>query len=454
MIKRHMGFIYLFSSLILGACSMVNQPVPKERFGNQTSISETKTSSTPYFTNNHLRFHDHIYRDYIKTVILTVKGVEASYPLLDIDSNEQLHLQFDDLEAEQRTLYYSLEHCNADWTPSNTIRSQVMLGMHQDFLTEFRYSFNTFQQYLHYDLFFPNENMKLLLTGNYLLKVYEDGDPDNLVLTRRFFVYRERAKVGAIVKRAGAVPIRDTHQEIDIVVDAGSEKLINPMQSLQVMIMQNGRWDNMITNLKPFSFTQNVFNYDYDDGRNCFPGGNEFRWFDTRSLRLQSDRIRRINRDSTIIGVELLPDPVRSFSSYTSLQDANDRFFIRNTEGSDPQVDADYVWVQFSLPYDYPLTDGNLFVFGALSDWQFREGFKLTYDFERKAYRGKFLLKQGIYNYNYIFVPFSTSKGDEMLIENSFFNTENDYLILVYYRAYTNIFDELIGVSRVNSIRR
>ncbi len=397
-----------------------------------------------------LKYTDHIFRPTVKTVILQQLGVDGSIPMIELGSNTQLHLQFDDLDPVQRQLYYSIEHCNADWQPSKVMFSRAVRGLQQDLLQDFEYSFNTRQQFLHYDLVFPNPQMEILLSGNYILKVYEDADPDNLLLTRRFMVYKQDAKVGASVRRPVPVNLTDTHQEVDVSVGISSLNLVNIPSNTKLIIRQNYRWDNAIT-LEPLSFNKQNINYNYDDGRNCFEAGNEFRWADIRSLRMQSDRVDYFQRDSTLIVTKLLPDPLRTFSEYRSLPDANGKFFIRNTEGSEPELDADYTWVNFSLPYDAPLTHGNLYLMGAFSDWLFKPDFRLIYDYPSKSYRARILLKQGIYYYCYGFLPLKGKKAELYYAEGSNFQTENDYLILFYSRPYTEVYDELIGVSQAKS---
>jgi hypothetical protein len=382
--------------------------------------------------------------------MLQQEGVDGSLPLIELGSNTRLHLQFDDLDPIQRQYYYSLEHCNANWKPSRVMISRAIRGLQQDFLQDFQYSFNTRQQFIHYSLLFPNEQMEILLSGNYIIKVFEDGDPDNIVLTRRFMVFKQDAQVGANVRRTVPVNTMETHQEVDVTVGIGALSLINIPSTTQLVIRQNGRWDNAIY-LNPLSFNKQIINYNYDDGRNCFDAGNEFRWVDIRSLRMQSDRVANFQRDSNLVITNLLLDPMRTFDSYRNLTEANGRYFIRNSDGSEPEFDADYTWVKFTLPFEAPLTHGNLFIFGALSDWNFKDEFKLVYDYPSKSYRARILLKQGIYNYSYVFLPNNSSKGDLNFIEGSHFETENDYLILFYTRQYTEVFDELSGISQINS---
>jgi hypothetical protein len=400
-----------------------------------------------------LFYTDWVYRESIKTVILSMNGTEGTPAAIELGSAEQLHLQFDDLDASQKQLYYSFVHCNADWTPSGIMPTRAVQGLQQDLIQDFRYSFNTFIQYIHYDLVFPNDNMKFMISGNYILKVYEDNDPDNLVLTRRFMVYSKKVPVGANVRRPALMELRDTHQELDAVADISKMALINAPSATRFIMLQNQRWDNAIT-VKPFSLNQAQINYNHDDGSNCFEGLNEFRWADIRSLRMNSDRVRRINRDSTPVEVILMNDPMRSFSEYQLLAEANGRFFIRNNEGNEPELDADYAWVEFRLPMETPLKDKEVYLIGAFSDWTQKPEFKLSYKFTSKMYTARILLKQGIYNYLYEIRDTQSQKTERSVLEGSHFNTENDYTLLFYYRAYTNEFDELLGYQRVNSLGR
>jgi len=408
-----------------------------------------------YFDENYKRYNNHVYIPTIKTVLLHVDGFELTPPMIELNGKERLKLSFDDLDTEQRDLWYAIEHCNADWTPSALPTNMYIQGQFMDYINEFQYSFNTRTNYINYEVVIPSNNMKITKSGNYLLKVFENSDQEQLVLTRRFMVYENRAKITTALRRPVPPELRETHQEIDFEVDFTNLQVVNPQENVKVMVMQNFRWDNYMYPLKPFFIRDKKLIFDYDDGTNCFPGGNEFRFFDARSIRVQLERVRRIVTDSTPVVLHLVPDPVRSFNNYVTFQESNGAFFVRTSDGgTNHAIDADYVWVNFHLPYDYPFLDGNLFVFGALSDWQFKDDFKLHYDYENKAYRARILLKQGFYNFIYSFLANSSQKGDDSVMEGNFFQTENDYYIMVYQRALMNNFDELVGFLKVNTVKQ
>lgn len=408
-----------------------------------------------YFDENYKRYHNYVYIPTIKTVLLHVDGFELTPPMLELNGKERLRLSFDDMDTEQRDLWYSIEHCNADWQASALPTNMYIQGQFQDFISDFQYSFNTRTNYIHYSVVFPSDNMKITRSGNYLLKVYENNDPEQLVLTRRFMVYEQKAKITTALRRPVPPSLRETHQEIDFEVDFSALQVVNPQENVKVSVMQNFRWDNAMYQIKPFFVRDRKLIFDYDDGTNCFPAGNEFRFFDVRSIRVQMERVWRIVTDSTPVVIHLMPDAVRSFGNYVTYQESNGAFFVRTTDGGrNHAIDADYVWVNFYLPYESPFIDGNLYVFGALSDWQFKEDFKMFYDYQNKAYRARILLKQGFYNFIYSFLPNSKQKGDDSLMEGDFFQTENDYYIMVYQRALMNNFDELVGFLKVNTVKQ
>jgi len=411
-------------------------------------------SPKDYYDDQYKRYNNYVYIPTIKTVLLHVDGFELTPPMLELNGKERLRLSFDDLDTDQRDLSYAIEHCNADWQPSALPTNMYLQGQFQEFVTDFQYSFNTRTNFIHYTFVFPSDNMKITKSGNYLLKVFENSDPDQLVLTRRFMVYENRTPIKTSLRRPVPPNLRETHQEIDFEVDFTNLQVVNPQENIKVTVMQNFRWDQTLQ-LKPFFIRDKKLIYDYDDGTNCFPAGNEFRIFDIRSIRVQMERVRKIITDSTPVVMHLIPDPIRSFGNYVTFQESNGAFFIRTNDGGNKHsIDADYIWVNFYLPYEAPFIDGNLFVYGALSDWQFKDEFKLHYDYVNKAYRARILLKQGFYNFIYSFLPNSSSIGDDSIIEGNYFQTENDYYLLVYQRALMNNFDELVGFLKVNTVKQ
>ena len=404
-----------------------------------------------YYREDYLRNEDHAYKPYIKTAQLYKIGSELSTPTIRLNTTETVTLAFDDTEGDIKDYYYSLIHCNANWETSDLSEADYIDGYFQDFITDYQRSFNTKWQYTHYEVNLPNDNMKITKSGNYVLMVYLDNDPENVVLTRRFIVFEGILSFETTVRRPSRADDRNYRQEIDFKINAGAFNIPNPYSDLQVVIQQNNRWDNVCTGLKPLFVKDKVLIYDFDDA-NVFDGGNEFRYFDIRSLRFHSDRLLDIQTDSSGYQVLLKPDVKRTFKTYVSYSDLNGRYLVQVQEGNDNAVEADYAYVHFTLPLEEPEADGDFYLFGGFSDWQFKPEFKLKYNYDKKRYETNVLLKQGFYNYQYVLLKDKSKKGDETVIEGTHFTTENGYTLYAYFRDLTGNYDRLIGVHNFNSL--
>lgn len=421
------------------------------------SISEQKpfgidTVKENYFETSFFRYENYTYNKNIKTVQLHEKSFELSSPLLVLNSDQQLKLSFDDFGSDYKSYNYTLIHCSSDWQPTDISTQDYISGFPQDFLTDYKYSYNSIQAYIHYNLLFPNDNMKITKSGNYILKVYQDNDPDKYVISRRFMVVEERIGITAQVKPATIINERYYKQEIDFTIDYTGYEITNPYGDVKAVITQNDRWDNAVTTLKPLFVRENQLIYDYDE-ENVFPGGSEFRFFDMRSFRYQTERVKKITYDSLQNHVYLLDDEKRTYKRFVTLSDINGKYLIKVQEGTDSEREADYAFVHFFLPFDPPTTEGVLYVFGALSDWSCSEKNKLQYNYERKGYECIMYLKQGYYNYEYVFLKDGEYKADNTFIEGMHYETENDYVIYFYHHALGTRYDQLIGVKKINSQR-
>jgi len=406
-------------------------------------------SQNDYFDNNTIRYDNHIYLSSIKTIQAFRKGFELSYPFAELNSNDTLQFCFDDLTDEAKNYNYTFIHCNSNWQPSGLSENEYLDGFYENPVSDYKHSFNTFCNYYHYNITLPNENIKLKISGNYILLVYEN-DKDLPVITLRFYVVETKTQVEAVVKQATNIDLMKSHQEIDFTLK-NSFNCINPFNDIIVYIKQNDRTDNQINNLKPSFVKDNELIYNYEDG-NVFAGGNEFRSFDAKSYKYQSEHIQKIAYESPFYHVYLYYDEKQTFKLYKQLQDINGKYLIKNSLANESEIDADYFNVTFTLPYEAPLTEGNLYVLGAFSNWQFTKDNMLNYNYKTKCYEATILLKQGFYNYQYAFLRDSVNESDVSFIEGNHYQTENDYLIFVYWRDITSKYDRLTGLKVINSI--
>ncbi len=400
--------------------------------------------------NPEIKYEDHIYKDNINTVQLYVKDQPLSYPVLFLRDNKQLQLHFDDLDSKLHNYSYQLVHCNANWEPSGLVAQEFLEGFMSGFINDFQYSFNALVSYMHYKIEFPNEEIRFKLSGNYIIKVYEDNDPDKLVITRRFFVVDQRVKIKSDIHFATLARHRDFKQEVDFTLDLSLYPVTDPYLDLKVVLMQNRRWDNAITDLKPLFVRTPELVYNYEDN-NLFDGGNEFRFFDTKDLRYQSMNVDGIQIIDKKTHVFILPEEPRSFVRYLSQQDINGLRLIKRDESPDANRAADYMQTHFTLKRQSPVYNGDVYVFGQLSDWKFQEKFKMKYVEVNNEYVLDVLLKQGYYNYCYMVLPKGSDKGDMAVIEGTHAETENEYYFFVYHRKQGEIYDRLVGFKTKNS---
>jgi hypothetical protein len=353
-----------------------------------------------------------------------------------------LELSFDDLEADNKNYQYKIEHMTHDWKSSRLSSSQFIDGFDQNTIINVRNSFNTLQNYTHYSVRIPNVNTVITKSGNYLLSVLNFND--DVIFTRRFVLYEPLATVGVTVERSRNSKTQNTQQTVEFFINHPKIKINNPAQEIHVVVLKNNNWNEKITNLQPTFFKPNQLSYTYTNRTN-FWGGNEYLNFDNKYLRNNSFNIVKIIKKD-VFHHYLYPFEFTPFRRYSYNPDINGQFVIRTLEGSDSKTEADYAMIHFSMPVDERFTEKEVYVYGAFNDFKITEENKMYFDSEENTYRGNILLKQGFYNYT-----FATKEADGSIntnyINGSFYETENEYTIIVYYRPFGSFFERVVGVG-------
>ena len=402
-----------------------------------------------------LYYKDHIYKENIETVLFYKSNntVTYSYPVIDLSNpDDELILSFDDLEGGYKSLQYTIIHCERDWSKSNLLSSEYLEGSTIENVVNYEPSFNAYQKYTHYWLNVPTRFLRPKISGNYLLVIYMTGEENNLVITRRFYVVDNKVTIAATIKQPTYARYRNTKQEIDFQVNYSGFNIMNPMNDIKVVIRQNQRWDNLLTLSKPQYIRDNVLIYDYED-ENLFDGYGEFRFVDLRSFKYPGFGVNKIKLQDSFYHLYLFIDEDRSILSYADWSDINGNRIIAGQDKNIPENELDYVIAHFKLDSPFPPEDGDVYMFGALTDWEIKDAFKLTYDSDNKLYTTSQKLKQGYYNYQYVTWDKNTGTIDPARFEGSHFETENDYLLCVYYRSPYLYTDILIGVAYLNAVK-
>ena len=406
-----------------------------------------------YYQPNLLLYEDHTYSPTVHTVQLFKKGFEMAPPVIDLNGQDQLVLRFDDLQPNIENLSYTVVHCAADWAPTDLMPGQYLTGAMNDYLQTGRQSYNTLQPFIHYELEVPNAMMQLTRSGNYLLKVYRGSDPEDLVLTRRFMVVEQRLQIDARVMATRNVDLRDAAQQVDLTIRYPGLFVQDPFGDIHVTILQNMRWDDARTGLAPRFVRDQELIYDFPD-KGLFMGANEYRNFDLKDIRYATRNIARIDpgTGSGVYDAYLLPELKRNIRVYDNQRDLNGKFFVRNDVVDGDPLGTDYVNVHFALPMTGQLMD-DVYAYGGFSDLQCRKEYRMVWIPEKSSYELTALLKQGFYDFTFVTLPKNSTSPDLTVIEGSHYQTENDYLVLVYLTDRQQRYDRLVGMRFLNSIR-
>ena len=384
--------------------------------------------------------------DYIGSITFRGSTNESQLPILKL--GQAFLLEFDVLNGDEDDFYYVIEHYNFDWTPSQLSKSEYLSGFDNQRIRDYENSFNTYQIYSHYNLEIPNTQTRgLLKTGNYLISIYDDYD--ELVFTRKFMIYEDQLSVGVDIKRSRDVSFIGDKQSVDFTISSNSLNLTNPSETVKTMVIQNNNLNTAITTLKPQYTLGNELIYRYTS-ESSFWAGNEYLYFENKDVRAANVGVQFIDlRD--IYHNFLFVNTERASKPYTYNPDINGNFLITALDADDADIEADYTMMHFALQYEPLPLDTSIYVYGNFNNYALNEINKMVFDPNSETYKTSFKLKQGFYNYKYVVV---NNKGviDEGKIGGNFYQTENNYKILVYYRNLGARYDELIGYGEGSSV--
>ncbi|MDX9883864.1 MAG: DUF5103 domain-containing protein [Prolixibacteraceae bacterium] len=396
-------------------------------------------------------YQNSVYKEEIKSVQLYPDGSELSNPVMELNGDAPLVLKFDDLSAKLKNYSYTIIHCDANWNESFLMQNEYLEGFPDNPVKDYAFSMNTTVAYVNYRLEIPNEDVKLKYSGNYVVAVFEGHDREKLVLVKRFHILEPLVRIEGRVKRATFDPFKGSNHEVDFDVYTGSLRVQNPHEEIKVVVSQNRRQDNAIRNLKPLFIRDRVLSYDYNK-ENVFPAGNEFRYFDIRTNRFPGENVASIKFHRPYYHATLLTDELRSNRKFFSYREMNGNYVVESQDRvQDFDTECDYTFVHFTLPLPVPLVGGSVNVIGSLTDWNANKSNEMTWNPQTAAYELTLLLKQGYYNYQYVYVPAGSTIADATNIEGSFYETENDYQVFVYFRGMGDRYDRLVGFRELNS---
>ncbi len=374
------------------------------------------------------------------------------------DDADWVIVSFDELSDNRRYLRYSLTHCDAFWLPEGLAESEYLDGFNEGVVDDYAYSEATLVHYVHYTITIPDRDGHIRITqpGNYLLRVYDEAEPDVTLLQARFGVSDFSVSVSADVTSLTDIDNNAEHQQVSFTVDTERLALDDPFGELKVVVSQNGRADNDVSLSAPQRVEGNRLIYEHLRSL-IFPAGNEYRRFETVSVTYPGIGVERIVyaepfvRDNPYYNMELAVDYPRCSSGYIYDSTQHGRFLVREVSADDSDVEADYVMAHFSL--DMPELAGmGLYLDGDFVNRRFEPASRMVYNRATGRYENSMLLKQGAYNYQYLAVPSGSDAGLTSVVEGDYAPTGNEYLIKVYHRPRGSRFDRLVGVCQLSAM--
>lgn len=381
----------------------------------------------------------------IKTLTLTVDDDPLLPPYLLYHGRQYIDIEWDQMSHDYKRYRYHIDHCDWDWQPTDGIfESDFLEGLNDQLIEDYEKSFNTTQIYTHYRLRLPSRDIKLRLSGNYRVRIYEEDEEDSPVLEARFCIYEREAGIVAQLSSNTDVDFNDRHQQMTLSVGFGALNVFNPEREMKVIVMQNRRWDSRVEGLVPNVRKQNGIEFTHNR-QLIFPAGNEYHRFEILDVHRTATGVDRIDWFEPYYHATLFPATIDHAYSY--VEDQNGVYVVRSSDNYDDWTTAEYVVVHFFLETPR-LPGGDVYVSGQWSGQTFNPDCKMEYDEVHQYYHAAVLLKQGYYSYEYI-----QQDGLTQRTMGSFFETENEYQVLVYYRQQGARYDRLVGMSLMHNSR-
>jgi hypothetical protein len=399
---------------------------------------------------------DSVYMQNIKTPKLFTANDQNGYPLIPVGSIGNLELHFDDLDGYVKQYYYTFQLCDADWTPVQILTPfEYINGFLQQRISTYRASSVSATKYIHYSAILPDRNCAPKRSGNYLLKVFRNADTSQLAFTKRMLVYEDKMQLGVSITQPFNPNLIRSHHKIIVNVNTQELDVINPAQQMRIKVLQNNRWDNAVTISQP-TFFRGRSNMEYSNEDNlAFAAGKEWRWVDLRSFRFQSDRVKSVEMKNNIPYVNVTPDLSRINVRYLYYRDLNGRYNIQTTELINPWWQSDYAYVNFTYKPDgdQPFINKDVYLFGELTNFATGDSSRMIFNADLGVYEKTLYLKMGFYNYAIVTKGREANAAVELTsTEGNWWETEDQYMVLVYYRPIGSYVDELIGVTRAGSL--
>ncbi len=390
-----------------------------------------------------------IFNERVRTLQVRAGDNIFAPPFVILGSGDHLDISFDVLNEDRDFLRYRVVRCDANWQPSQLAEAEYLDGFNESPIEDYEFSRATTVHYVHYTFQFPNSDISPTLSGNYLIEVYPENDPETIWLQTRVMVSEQTAPISISMTSRTDIDYNDEHQQLSVAVDTERADVDDPYNDLTVLISQNGRLDNEIAIRQPLRMSGETAIYEHLQPL-IFEAGNEYRRMEISNVYYPGMGVEQIEYSQPYYHFGLYTDESRAGDSYIYDSTQHGRFFIREYNSNNSDTEADYVVVHFSLNYP-ELLGMSVFLDGDFTHRRFDPASILTYNHATCRYEKILLLKQGAYNYQYLAVPHGANRGTTEVIEGNKYQTTNEYMVKVYTRGPMDRTDRLIGVSVITT---
>ena len=415
-----------------------------------------------------------VYAPMIHTLQTIVNDDWLHDDVITLGTDDWVTISFDHFTHDYHRFTYKIVHCNADWTPSDLFEVDYMDGFNNQPIEDYENSLNTTMLYTHYRLDLPNDDIQFKVSGNYRVEIYlevEEASPPALSQGEGASLYREsespslgegreglplvavacfrivEPRMGLNVEVTSNTDI-DTnlsHQQVSFVVNYRPNEVVDPAMEIKPYIYQNGRTDNHVALVKPTYVTPGHLEYTHNPAL-IFPAGNEYRRFEVINMHYATQGVDRVSYFAPYYHATLLPDAPRR--NYSFDVDHDGRYLVRYNLAQDTDTEADYLFVHFTLEMPRRV-GGDFYLTGEFAYNCFTPEYKMTYNEEERVYEATVLLKQGAYDFMYLWVPDGSGVGQTGPAEGNFYEAENEYQVYIYHRPFGGRYDRLVASQQV-----
>lgn len=433
----------MYFPILIFLLALIPKIIVGQSVAPDSSILSTITKVYEKYDNNNFDTN-------IKSIRLTNPDWELTYPVFELNQNQQLLLSFDYLNDDSPQFTYKIFHLNCTWTGHDALFTEYATGFETNTLDDYESSYSALESYHHYELLFPNNDIQLNISGNYIIEVYKDNST-HPVFRRRFVVYENMAGVRGQIQRDMSTNYGSTSHKIPFTIDLHGIQVSDPYSEIVVNVLPNNNWHRKHDKFQPLYIKGSQLVYQ-DNDENVFDAGNEYRTINIKDLRYEAIMIESIQKYNNNYHIKLFPDAIRRYSQFQQHQDLNGNFVIEKSNSFTPNLDADYVYVYFTLKVENPILTGQVFIYGGLTDYTFSKNNVMSYNPVKKQYELQLKIKQGFHDYQYVVTDaYKNYKPDFTQIEGSHWQTQNDYLIYVYYKDFSNGYHRVIGFETLRT---